>query len=374
VAQWHKSLPAKYDVFDAFDKEGEDVGADLWDAVANAKEISPPNRPDRFGGLKFKSGVDAMKSKAEPTFEIIESFLPQNQQILVAGTMKANKSMLMMQMGMALANNENKFLEFDINAQDVEVLYVDSENGEKIFDYRMQMLATTFPNFATNGAKRFNYITKDSKEPDMMMKIDDAVKYFRPNVLVVDCLYNCTGGIDMGKDYSLTPVLDSITEMKQKYDLTIPSVHHLNKGLHELGLITDRMRGASNLLFWMEHSVLMCRTNDPFLRLMKFGETRSIGVPDCYYGLEFNPKDYSLTSKGIVEDWEQYLITSKKKKNYEYYLSFMDDEFTTDDWHKKTWDDEVPVSTSEKWLYHCRDCKMIEDEGYGNWKKKLKVI
>ena len=141
-------------------------------------------------------------------------------------------------------------------------------SGEKIFDYRMQMLATTFPNFATNGAKRFNYITKDSKEDNMMKKIDDAVKYFRPNVLVVDCLYNCTGGIDMGKDYSLTPVLDSITEMKQKYNLTIPAVHHLNKGLHELGLISDRMRGASNLLFWMEHSVLMCRTNDPFLRLL----------------------------------------------------------------------------------------------------------
>jgi RecA-family ATPase len=174
-----------------------------------------------------------MKSKAEPTFEIIESFLPQNQQILIAGTMKSNKTMLMMSMGMGLANNEKKFLEFDINAQGVEVLYVDSENGEKIFDYRMQKLATRFPDFANNGAKRFNYITRDSKEPDMMKKIDDAVKYFRPNVLVVDCLYNCTGGIDMGKDYSLTPVLDSITEMKQKYNLTIPSVHHLNKGLHE---------------------------------------------------------------------------------------------------------------------------------------------
>ena len=42
VAQWHKSLRSKYDVFDAFDKEGEDVGADLWDAVANAKEIKLP--------------------------------------------------------------------------------------------------------------------------------------------------------------------------------------------------------------------------------------------------------------------------------------------------------------------------------------------
>ena len=58
----------EFDVFDAFEKEGEDVGQDLWDAVANAKEIKLP--APSFGGLKFKSGVDSMKCKTEPTFEI----------------------------------------------------------------------------------------------------------------------------------------------------------------------------------------------------------------------------------------------------------------------------------------------------------------
>ena len=52
----------------------------------------------------------------------------------------------------------------------------------------------------------------------------------------------------------------------------------------------------------------------------------------------------------------------------------MDDEFTTDEWHKKTWDNETPVSTSEKWLAHMCKCKMIEDMGYGKYKKKLTEI
>ena len=172
-AQWDKKLPDKYDVFDAFEKEDEDVGADLWDAVANAKEIKLP--APSFGGLKFKSGVDIMKSKTEPTFELIEAFLPQHQQILIAGTKKANKSTMCMQMGMALANNEKTFLEFDINAQGMEILYFDMEVGEEQFDYRLQKLATIFPNFTNSGAKRFNRVCKVKAEPNMLQKIDDAV-------------------------------------------------------------------------------------------------------------------------------------------------------------------------------------------------------
>ena len=52
----------------------------------------------------------------------------------------------------------------------------------------------------------------------------------------------------------------------------------------------------------------------------------------------------------------------------------MSDEFTTDEWHKNTWTDEVPASTSEKWLYHMEKCKLIESAGYGKWRRKLTKI
>jgi hypothetical protein len=110
--------------------------------------------------------------------------------------------------------------------------------------------------------------------------------------------------------------------------------------------------------------------------MLTWGDTRNISTPDKYYGLDFDPKNYSLTNRGTV-DWEKYLLTKKKIKAYEYYLSFMDDEFTTDDWHKSTWADEVPASTSEKWLSHMVKCKLIERPAgsrYGKYKKKLTEI
>ena len=370
VAQW-QNKPDKYDVFDAFDKEGEDVGADLWDAVANAKEIKLP--APSFGGLKFKSGVDILKSETAPTFELIEAFLPQNQQILIAGTKKANKSTMCMQMGMALANNEKQFLGFDINATDVEVLYIDLEVGEPQFDHRYKLLATTFPDFENNGAKRFNRVCKVASEPNLLQEIENAIKYYRPDVVYFDCFYKITGGVDVSKAHNLYPYTTALEEWKVRYNLTLPVVHHLLKGNHELGLQDDRMAGSSELGFWMEHCVLITKTNEPFMRMLTWGDSRSIATPDQYYGLDFDPKNYSLTNRGTI-DWEKYLLTKKKKKEYEYYLSFMDDEFTTDEWHKKTWDDEVPSSTSEKWLYHMEKCKMIESLGYGKWKKKLTEI
>jgi len=374
IAQWDKKLPEKYDVFDAFHKAGEDIGADLWDAVANAEEIKLP--APSFGGLKFKSGVDILKSETAPTFELIEAFLPQHQQILIAGTKKANKSTMCMQMGMALANNEKQFLGFNINATDVEVLYIDLEVGEPQFDYRYKKLATTFNNFENNGAKRFNRVCKVASEPNLLQEIENAIQYYRPDVVFFDCFYKITGGVDVSKAHNLYPYTTALEEMKFKFNLTIPIVHHLLKGNHELGLQDDRMAGSSELGFWMEHCVLISKTNEPFMRMLTWGDSRSIATPDQYYGLDFDPKNYSLTNRGLI-DWEKYLLTKKKKKEYEYYLSFMDDEFTTDEWHKKTWDDEVPISTSEKWLSHMKKCKMIERPKkcrYGKWKKKLTEI
>ena len=191
---------------------------------------------------------------------------------------------------------------------------------------------------------------------------------------IIDPLSKITGGTDIGKAHHLFPITEGIEGIKVKYNTTVAVVHHLLKGNHELGLQDDRMAGSSQLGFWMEHCVLISKTNEPFLRMLTWGDSRSIATPDQYYGLEFDPKDYSLTNTGVIEDWEKYIMTAKKKKSYEYYLSFMDDEFTTDEWHKKTWDDEVPSSTSEKWLYHMEKCKMIESLGYGKWKKKLTEI
>ncbi len=373
LAKWGSHLPAKFDIYDAFTKDND--AHEFYDALANAESLRPP-APERFGGLKFKSGVEVMKSKTEPTFEIVEAFLPQNQQTLIAGTKKANKSTMCMQMGMALANNEKQFLGFDINAQDMEVLYFDMEVGEPTFDYRFQKLATIFPDFENNGAKRFNRVCKVASDPNMIQRIDETVDYYRPDIVFIDPLYKITGGTDIGKAHHLFPITEGIDGIKVKYNTTVAVVHHLLKGNHELGLQDDRMAGSSQLGFWMEHCVLITKTNEPFLRMLTWGDTRNISTPDKYYGLEFDPSNYSLTNRGTV-DWEKYLLTKKKIKAYEYYLSFMDDEFTTDDWHKSTWADEVPASTSEKWLSHMVKCKLIERPAgsrYGKYKKKLTEI
>ena len=81
----------------------------------------------------------------------------------------------------------------------------------------------------------------------MIKRIEEACNHFRPDVMFVDCLYNIGQGAELGKAPALYPITSALEEMKVKYDLTLPVVHHLLKGNHELGLQDDRMAGSSEL-------------------------------------------------------------------------------------------------------------------------------
>jgi hypothetical protein len=376
IAQWNEDCPEGHDVFDAF-MENPAQFPDFQDAIMNAKQVEY-KLPERYGGLKFTSGLEALTIETAPTKEIIECWLPENQQILFAGTEKANKSMLCMQMMLTMANKEDSFLGFKIYGEEIRILYVDTEVGKKTFDYRVQMIAKGFSKILDDTHTRFNYLSQDKKDPHIYNEIDKAIIQLRPDIVIIDCLYNTTGGIDMRIANQLSEITDRITELKWKHDITIPCIHHYNKGNEDAGLVNKRVQGASNLLFWMEHSVYITKTNEPLLRLLKFGDTRSIAVPDDYYLLEFDPQTFSMSMHGIVKDWKKYIISAEKKQEYDYYLSFMDDEFTTNDWHEIVVDKfGTPKRTSENWLSHCAKSKMIirpAGSRYGIWRKHLDII
>ena len=88
-----------------------------------------------------------------------------------------------------------------------------------------------------------------------------AIKKYEPDVVYIDCLYNSTTERDLAKSVNVSKFTDRITEIRDRYDLTIRIIHHFNKGGHELGLKMDRMSGASALQNWVEHLMLLSYTN-----------------------------------------------------------------------------------------------------------------
>ena len=123
--------------------EGEDVGADLWDAVANAKEIKPVI-PDTLGRFKVIGGVDARTRKYKKTFQLVETLMPENAQILLGGQKGSNKSTFAMQWGMSIACDMPSFLDFKINGKGKSVLFIDTEIGENLLLERREMMIENF--------------------------------------------------------------------------------------------------------------------------------------------------------------------------------------------------------------------------------------
>jgi len=372
IATWDESLPDGYDLTDSL-LNLDDMGDMLFKAIDNSV-ILKPYVPESFGGFNFIRGVDADEMEIKRTFQIIDKLMPRGTQILLGGTTGANKSIMAMQWGMSLANDENTFLGFNINQKGLNVLYCDTECGENILIERYDLLKRNF-NWKTSASERFKMLSKDAKLSDIWDDLESAIKYSKPDVLFIDCLYNTTGGIDISKNHNISPITDTITRLKVKYELTIVSIHHMVKGGHESGLQKDRMAGGSALQNWVEHCVLITNTNESYMRLLKIDKSRVISYPTCYFGIEWDADKFWLHNAGIVEDWRKFLIGEDKKVKWKLALESVPDEFTTTDFRNIV-ECQMKLSkrTAENWLSDMVTCNVIVDAGYGKWVKKLKVI
>ena len=370
IAKWDNDLP---DTFDATDSllDPDDMGDTLFEAFNNAF-IVEPIIPKEFGVFNVIRGVDADGMIIKPRQQIIDNLMPLGVCGIIAGTTGANKSILSMQMGMALANDEDSFLNFKINQKGISVLFADTEVGEDILAERYDLLKR---NFNWHGSMRFNMLSKQGTFSDIWHDLKKAVRYFKPDVVFIDCLYNTSTEREFSKSHKIATITDQLTELKTQLGITIYAIHHMNKGGHEVGLHKDRMSGASALQNWVEHLILMADTNEDHIRLLKIEKSRVIEYPKCYYALEWNPNKFQLTNRGIVENWKAYMVSADMKIQWKRALEDVSNEFTTIDWRNVV---ECKMKKSERtaqyWLRQMELAGIINDDGYGKWIKVLEVV
>ena len=366
IIQWDSSLKKGFDVYDALQ---DNDWKWFFDGLANAKEIK---RSNKIGGLELITGIEALSTNVLPTRQIIDNIMPEKSQIILGGTTGANKSYLAMQMGMAIANNEKEFLGFKINVNDLKVLYCDTECGKNTLLKRFQTLQNHFKKW--EGNNRFSLVPRVSTTTSIYDDLESAIKIVKPDLVIIDCLYNTTDGADISKNHHISPILNRISDIKMKYDCTIFAVHHCNKGGHQEGLLIDRISGGSAVQNWTEHCIMITRTNESHIRLLSIVKSRHIDYPDCYYELEWDAELQKLSNLGISKDWKKLMLTSDKKYNWENVLRDLADEFTKLDFRNMV-ENVMKLSerTATNWLQDMIRCGVIERTKHGCYKKKLKL-
>ena len=378
IIDWDEHLPQGFDVFDAFDSDPKN-GQDWRDAVACAKEIKPVV-PETLGRFKVIGGLDASTRKYKKTFQIIETLMPENAQIIIGGTKGCNKSAMAMQWGGSLVCDMPSFLDFKIQKKGLSVLYIDTEIGENLALERRDMMTQNFGNnWDRDADMRFNMITLDASSEDetgIFKSIEDAIRLYRPDVVFIDCLYNISEGADISKNHNVSKITTIVTKLKYKYNHTPIIVAHATKGNYEQGLVSDRIAGGSHLQNWAEHIILLTESGiEDNLRLMRIDKSRSIAYPKCYYGLELDETTFFLSNAGIMENPKAHMISPDKKHKWALALENMQEEFSTIDFRNRV---ECIMKYSDRtarnWLTDMHRSHVIEDIGYGKWKKKLSLI
>ena len=367
IIQWDKSLPKGYDVYD----DGKETGfAKFHEAVVNATEYQIPI-PKELKGFTIMSGKEASNTTPKPTEWIIENVLPKGFNSCIAGTTGSKKSMWAIQLALSVANGEKEFCNNPINTRGLKVLFIDTEIGEDELLRRFHRIKS---HMAWKGDSNWLMMSKGGTTMDIWEQTKEMIAAFRPELVVIDSMYNATSVADFSKPTGMSKVTDALSIIKDKYKVTLLMVAHFNKGGHELGLMIDRMQGSAVFQNWIEFQILMIKTNIQDFNIWRVAKTRGVFHDESYIGLQWD--DFWFTAKGVIEDINPYLITEQKKRKWMTILEDCPQKFDTNQWLNvfNSKFPEMSERTAKTWLKEASGTPMLKKVLHGVYEKNLELL
>ena len=336
----------------------------------------------QIGEFKILTAKQALAEKPDAIEYIIEGLLPHKSNTLFAGETGSGKSYFALQMALAIANNEKEFLGFKIAKKNQRVLYVDTECGLTLLHNRFRQVIRNFKPFT--GEARFFMMSKVGRQSQVWETIEMAVERFKPDILIIDCLYNTSINVRMDMAHSLSTLTDKMTDLREQFDITVMAIHHFIKGNHQDGLIISRIQGASPLLYWAEHITGIINTQaDPSIRLFRVMKSRKGHDSSHYIKLVWDADQHKFINEGVLTRYLHYLVDDNKMKEW---VKFLNDlrEVANKDGKFETKDalnigENPPFSKSRvtvnRWLKQLNHNGFIESLGHGIWElTDLQVI
>ena len=365
IAQWDSSLPKGYDVFD-----DEDNGfAKVDEAIANAT-IYDIETPIKLEGFTIMTGKTASNTVPKPTEWIIENVLPKGFNSCLAGTTGSKKSMWAIQLGLSVANGEKDFCENRIKGGSRKVLFIDTEIGQDELLRRYHKIKSKID---WKGDDNIIMMSKGGTTMDIWEQTEKMIQAYRPEVVIIDSMYNATSVSDFSKSTGMSKVTDALAAIKDKYGVTILIIAHFNKGNDEQATHIDRIQGSAVFKNSIEFQMCMIQTNIDDFNIFQVQKTRGVPFDRSYIGLKWD--DFWFTTKGIIEDISDYLVTEHKKKKWTSVLENLPDRFDTKDW-LNVFNSRFEMSerTGKIWLKEVSRTQMVDKIAHGVYEKKLKLI
>jgi 5S rRNA maturation endonuclease (ribonuclease M5)/KaiC/GvpD/RAD55 family RecA-like ATPase len=309
IATWDESLPNGFDVKDDYKANGKFDETDK--AITNAVLYEPTETEidNNLGDFVFMNPKKMRNAEIKPTEWYVDGILPKGFNSMIAGTTGSKKSLYAMQLAMCLANGEKEFCGGKIDKQ-YRIMYVDTEAGEMEFQRRFQQI---LKHMDWRGDDHLRVISRHGRTEDIWESCHQAISHFKPDLIIIDCLYNSTSIGDFSKSNAMSKVTNALSDFKAKRGVDMLAIHHFTKGNHDV-LTLDRISGASALQNWIEYAILMTRTNREELTLWQVGKARGVPHNPNAYGLLWD--DFWFIEHGIIDDIQPFLLDKHAKNKF----------------------------------------------------------
>ena len=218
---------------------------------------------------------------------------------IIGGEAKSHKSMLTLEMAIAVASGEPFLGKFEVN-RNGPVLIVQEENDADYYlpdlMYKMLRERGLFPSPAiwTEGQDRqlaptrnlpirfLNQSGFNLTDPDHLERVRAEVENIRPVLIIFDPLYSMLGGVDETKAHEVRPILNWLRKLSKESNSALVVCHHWRKkqGKSDTSRAGQRLSGSNNFHNWVVCGLYVERPTDKKAEVIVQREFRRASVPD----------------------------------------------------------------------------------------------
>ena len=217
---------------------------------------------------------------------------------IVGGEAKSHKSMITLEMAIAVASGEPFLGKFDVH-RNGPVLIVQEENDADYYlpDLMYKMLRErglfASPAIWSNGPDRvlapnrnlpirfLNQSGFNLTDPAHMELVEAEVQRIRPVLIIFDPLYSMLGGVDETKAHEVRPILNWLRKLSKENSAAVVVCHHWHKkqGKSDTSRAGQRLSGSNNFHNWIVCGLYVERPTDKKAEVIVQREFRRASVP-----------------------------------------------------------------------------------------------
>lgn len=233
-------------------------------------ETSPPFRlitlPDRSRRPRLptiETGNALLADEALLTPEpLVKSFLHRNTKAIVAGSSKAGKTWLLLDLALAVASG-GQFLKWD--AAPGRVLFINLEIQKAFFRERLQVLSKHRGLSAVDNLEVWSLRGQGLQAESFLKDIEGQVRNKNYSLIVLDPIYKLMTGGSESSNLGAGHFCAGIDRLVERSGAAVVYAHHFTKGNQSAKKAMDRMSGsgvfardADTIVTLTEHQVEGC--------------------------------------------------------------------------------------------------------------------